>query len=885
MFKFKRKKEQKPDRQPNKLLSAVWSACKVVLGAVITVLLIGVVCAFSVLGVLGTYLESDILPDANVVLENYELDAPSTVYCVNDAGQIQVLQELYAVTDWKKADYEDIPKALINAAIAIEDKRFYEHQGVDWFTTFKAFANMFFGESTVGGSSITQQLIKNVTGKDSVTVQRKVQEFFSATLVEKNYDKEIIIEEYLNSIYLGQGSRGVKSAAEAYFGKELQMLTTAECASLISITNNPSLFDPYSTKEFMYAGQMMNGMQRNRHRQLLVLGEMLNQGYITREEYDEAVAQELVLKNTIAEEDKWIECSNSECGYEGIRKTFKVSVNTIKCPECGAVPEIKSNASQKVYSYFVDVVIQDVAKAMAKKNGVEQWSDAIWTEYLNRINTGGYSIFATIDPSVQAQVDKIYKDLDNIPKVRNAEQLQSAIIVIDNKTGDIVGMAGGVGEEKAHFGQNRATKSKLQSGSSIKPLTIYAPGFEQGTINPATVISDMPVKYDGSSPWPKNDNRKYSYSRTIYSGVEDSVNAIAANTLKKIGLDYGYQFAKEKFGLSTLVDEDVQLSSLALGAQERGVTVREMATAYATFANKGTYRYARTWTKVYDRHGNVVLENEQVSRDVLGEKAVTYTNYCLTNAVKNGTGKSANFASGYVAGKTGTTDSKRDRWFCGYTNYYTAAVWCGFDTPAKINLSYNPAVTLWRKVMEPLHKDLQNVSLYSSSRLKSVTVCLDSGLLATDACKSDVRGDRTASAKVYSSDIPKKSCDEHVTVDFCVTGKGVANEFCKKHAEISKNVSVVKKSLVKLTVEDMTEIVKAKRHGLAESFYTDEYVYLVDKDGKDGKFRGFNNNINVGITAPYKVCTIHDEASWNATGNHEQETVPPTTSTTPSTGG
>lgn len=890
MFKFKKNNDKEKNvpaeeekelpayfKIPLKILNALLTVVKIAVGAMATVFLIGVVCAFSVLGVLGTYLETEILPDANVVLEGYELDAPSTVYCVNDAGQIQVLQELYAVTDWKKADYEDIPKALINAAIAIEDKRFYEHQGVDWFTTIKAFANMFFGESTKGGSSITQQLIKNLTEDDSVTVQRKVQEFFRATLVEKNYDKQVIIEEYLNSIYLGQGSRGVKSAAEAYFGKEIQMLTIAECASLISITNNPSLFDPYSTEEFMYAGQMMNGMQRNRHRQLLVLGELLSQGYISQEEYDEAKAQELVLKNRIAEEDRWIECSNENCGYEGIRKTFKVEDNVTKCPECGTVPEIKDNASQEVYSYFVDVVVQDVARAMARNNGVEQWNDAIWKEYLNRINTGGYSIYSTIDPTVQAQVDKIYKDLDNIPKVKNAEQLQSAIIVIDNKTGDIVGMAGGVGEQKAHFGQNRATKSKLQSGSSIKPLTVYAPGFEKGTLTPATVITDLPVKYDGGKPWPRNDNRKYSYSRTVFEGVEDSVNAVAANSLKKIGVDYGYEFAKEKFGLSTLVDEDVQLSALALGAQHRGVTVREMATAFATFANNGTYRGARTWTKVYDRHGNVVLENTQETREILSEKAVTYTNYCLTNAVQKGTGKEANFSSGYIAGKTGTTDSKRDRWFCGYTSHYTAAVWCGFDTPAKINLNYNPSVRLWRKVMEPLHKNLPAVSLYSTKKMTNVTVCLDSGLRATDACKSDVRGDRTKTAKAYHEDVPKKTCDKHVTVDYCVAGKGVANEYCLKHAGVDKKVSVVKKSLVKLTVDEMTEIIKAKKFGLHENFFMDEYVYMVDEKGNDGKFKGFNNDINLKISAPYKVCTVHDEESWLSSGYQPEPEVPPVT--------
>lgn len=848
-----------------KILQKIWmvffTAFKIVVGAAATVALIGVVCAFAFAGVLGEYLESDILPNANCVLESYELDAPSTVYCVNEAGQIQVQQELYASTDWKKADYEDIPQALIDAAVAIEDKRFYEHQGVDWFTTVKAFANMFFGESTVGGSSITQQLIKNVTKDDSVTVQRKVQEFFRATLVEKNYDKKVIIEEYMNSIYLGQGSRGVKSAAEKYFGKELQTLTIAECASLISITNNPSLFDPYGEKEFKYNGQTMNGRQRNRVRQLLVLGEMLDQGYITQNEYDEAVAQELVLKSTIDKDDRWVECTNEACDYEGTRKTYAVSGNDIKCPKCGTVPDVIDDASQEVYSYFVDLVVQDVAKAMAKRDGITEWTKDIWERYHERISSGGYSIYSTMDPKVQNQVDKIYQDLSNIPKTKNAQQLQSAIVVIDNLTGDIVGIAGGVGKDKEHFGLNRATGSKLQSGSSIKPISVYAPGFEKGTISPATVIPDLPLNYDDGA-WPKNDTRTYSYSRTIFKGVEDSVNAVAAQTLKLVDTTYGYEFAKDKFGLSTLVDEDNQFSSLALGAQYYGVTVREMACAFATFANDGVYRQGRTWTKVYDRNGNVVLENEQTSREILSEKAVNYTNYCLTNAVTSGTGGGANFASGYVAGKTGTTSSSRDRWFCGYTSNYTAAVWCGYDTPAKINLSFNPAARLFKNVMQPIHKGLKNERLYDTSKMTTVRVCLDSGKLATDACKNDIRGDRTESVMVYPSDRPSSNCGQHVVMDCCSVGGAVANEYCKKFAEVDKNVTIVRNSLLKLTKNDMSDIYKAKNYKLDEKFLQDNYVYLVDGDGKDASFKGFEGDINKGVTAPYLTCTVHTQKSW-----------------------
>ncbi len=876
--------QQRQDWKPHwslemvyKIWMVVFTTIKVLAGAFATVLLIGVVCAFSFAGVLGEYLENDILPTADLVLENYEMDAPSYVYSVNEKGEIAVLQELYASTDWKKADYEDIPEALINAAIAIEDKRFYEHQGVDWFTTIKAFANMFFGDKTVGGSSITQQLIKNITKDDSVTIQRKVLEFFRATVVEKNYDKKVIIEEYLNSIYLGQGCRGVKSAAEAYFGKELQTLTIAECASLISITNNPSLFDPYGQKEFKYNGEIMNGRQRNRQRQLLVLGELLNQGYITRDEYNEAVAQELVLKDKIAPEDKWVECANAGCGYEGIRSTYKKDGDKILCPKCGKVPEEIADASQEVYSYFVDVVIQDVAKAMAKKDGVEKWDDDIWKTYLDRINRGGYHIYTTIDTKVQNQIDTIYKNLENIPKPKGPAQLQSAIVVIDNKTGDIVGMAGGVGKDKAHFGQNRATKSKLQSGSSIKPLTIYAAGFEQGTLTPATVIKDMPVQYRNGKGWPQNVDNDYNYSNTVFGGIVDSINAIAANSLKKITADYGYKFATEKFKLSTLIEDDIQISSLALGAQEIGVTVRDMANAYATFANNGTYRAGRTWVKVYDSKGNVVLDNPQYSEKVLSEKTVNYTNYCLTNAVMKGTGKKVNFASGYVAGKTGTTTSSRDKWFCGFTSNYTAAVWCGYDMPAKINLSTSPALTLWRKVMEPLHNGLKNTKLYDSGKMKSVTVCLDSGGLATDACKNDVRGDRTQSVQVYSSDRPTKSCSLHTPVSVC-TGGGVATEYCLNFAKVDSNVTISEKALVKLTQKDVDEIYKARNSGIADMYLKDNYVYLVTDDGKDTVFNGINGKLNQSQKLPYLVCPVHTKAAWDKhQASHTPVTPPPTT--------
>ncbi len=882
------------------LLKRVWAvlfaAFKVAAGAVATVLLICVVCGFVFVGMLANYLQEDIMPSASMELGGYDMDLTSTMYYVNADGQIEVLQELYATTDRKIATYEEIPEALIHAAVAIEDKRFFEHQGVDWFTTIKAVAGMFFSDDTVGGSSITQQLIKNQTGEDSVTVQRKVLEFFRATYVEKRYDKDVIITEYLNWIYLGQNCSGVKSAAEAYFGKELQMLTIAECASLISITNNPSMFDPYSEREFEYAGEMMNGKQRNRYRQVLVLNEMLSQGWISQEEYDEAYAQELVFKSGIDEQDRWEVCENSECNYENIVSTFIKDGDAYYCPKCGAQVDVAGDASQEVYSWFVDTVLEDVAMALAEKDEVE-WNDSTEEYYKTLIGKRGYHIYTTLDMEVQNAVDKIYTDLDEIPDTWSAQQLESGIVVVDNSTGDIVAMAGGVGEKTVFDAYSIATDSKLQSGSSFKPISVYAPAFESGTITPATVVKDMPFFYDEEGDnWPKNDNKLYSYSRTIFSAIEDSVNAAATNTLALIGVSYGYKYAKEMFGMSTLTDSyvnsdgtiatDRDYAPLALGAQTTGITVRDMTNAFATFANNGTFRYGRTFTKVYDTEGNLILDNTQESREIISEKTVNYMNYCLTNAVNYGTGTRAKISGTVVAGKTGSTSSFRDRWFCGYTEYYTAAVWCGYRSPEVINPvggNYNVAAELWRKVMEPLHKGKQSVALYDSDGMVDVTVCLDSGKVATDACLNDVRGiSRVQTVKVYEEDLPTEVCDKHVLVDYCASGNGVANEYCTHLSEAGASVTLKKSALVKMTQDELQEILAASKVGLSASdFVRDDYVYLVDSTGAAANFKGFYNNINASVLEPYKVCTQHTKRDLDSyLAAHPEANTPTTAPTT-----
>lgn len=850
----------------------VLSTLKVVAGAFVTVLLIGIVCGFVFVGILGDYLQEDVLPLAGMEIEDVEMDKNSTMYYVDENGDIQVYQQIFASTTSKWADLEDIPEDLIHAAVSIEDKRFYTHQGVDWVTTIKACARMFFGDDSVGGSSITQQLIKNLLlfedeTADDVTVQRKVLEIFRALQLEKRYHKDTIMEMYLNCIYLGQGCRGVRSAAETYFGKELELLTTAECASLISITNSPTYYDPYQNFE------------NNKKRKEDVLWSMRENGWLEEDEYQAAIAQELVLKAGVAEEDRLATCENENCDYRGMVKTFKKEGETYYCPNCSTQTAVKKDNSKNVYSYFGDTVLEDVAKMLASQAGF-QWNSATREMMMQQIQKAGYHIYTTIDKRVQDQVDKIYTDLNAIPDTRGGQQLQSAIVVIDNRSGDIVGMAGGVGEKTVHDALNRATDSERQSGSSIKPITVYAPAFESGAITPATVIKDLPISYSDTGPYPLNDTRTYSYARTIYRGIIRSVNAVSANTVDRAGESYAFKFAKEKFRLSTLVESytdgsgrvhsDIGIGPLALGAQTFGVTVRDMSSAFATFANDGEYRRARTFTKVYDSNGNLILDNTQEKEQILSKKTVDYMNYCLTAATREGTGTEANLSNAYgisTAGKTGTSGDTKDRWYCGYTGYYTAAVWCGFDDPEVIrciNVN-NPAAYLFKQVMGPIHSGKSDILLYSN-RLQTVNVCLSSGKLATEACTNDVRQisplvpadfTSTSQAAVYPEDIPTEYCDKHVLVDYC-SGGGVATEQCHQIAQTDSSVTIQKRGLVKLTQSEIDAIVKASSYGLWKDYTRNDYVYYINSDGSDGWFRGIRNNLSQSVKAPYMVCPKHN---------------------------
>ena len=669
-------------------------------------------------------------------IDGFTLDQTSVIYYEDPkTGQDVVLRKLYGGANRTWVKYEDIPKNLIHACIAIEDKRFEDHQGVDWVTTLKACVKMFLGRGEAGGSTITQQLVKNITGRDEVTVRRKLVEIFSALELEKKYTKKQIMELYLNVIALGENCEGVESASQVYFGKSVNELDLAECAALIGITNNPSIYDPYINAD------------KNKERQVIILDQMLEQKYITQEQHDTAVAEELVLHNASGE----------------------------------------ASGDEDYYSYFEDQVINDVVRDLSEKTGYDQ------TIVRKMLMTGGYKIYSTLNPDVQAAVEEVYQNLDNIPKTASSQQLQSGIVIIDNKTGDVVAVAGGVGEKQGSLILNRATQSYLSPGSTIKPVSVYAPALELGLITPATVMDDTPYSFTDARHWPKNSDSIYRGLMNINEAVGLSINTIPVKLVAQMTPEYSFEFAKEKMGLSTLVSSyvnaagdtfsDVDLAPLAMGGLTRGVTVKAMAQAYATFANEGVYREARTYTKVVDSDGKVVLDNTQQSHVAMKDMTAWYITYMLENTVESGTGTAAQIANMTVAGKTGTTTSDFDRWFAGYTPYYTGVVWCGYDDPEEVVLtdsSTNPAIVLWQKVMEQVHDGLPNKEFNKPTNVVECTVCRDSGLLMTDACREDPRGSRAVTVELSLYDVPTQNCDVHKEVEICGASGHVVNEYCKQ---------------------------------------------------------------------------------------------------------
>ena len=738
-----------------------WGTAGRVIG---TILLVFVLTAAIFAGIFSAYINSSMRGRVEVYLDEFETKVSTELYYQEpSSGEWTMYHTLFLDSEnriW--ADLEQIPKDLKNAVVAIEDKRFYTHKGVDWHGTARAIFSTIFGGSVQGGSTITQQLVKNVTGDNQNTVKRKVMEIYRAQELEKRYEKDEILEAYLNEVYFGYSCYGVVTASLKYFNKDVSELTLAECASLIAITNNPSLYDPLQTDW---------GLENNRTRQLLVLGAMLEQEKIDQAAYDAAKEENVVFSN----------------GYTILGG--RVDVDTDKKDDTDTdggdeQPEEETETATSSQSYFTDAVIEDVAAALVEKYGLTDSTNPVtgkvttaFEQGVNMVYGKGYKIYTTQNPDYQKIAEEVCTDTSNLPYTstytnsygdKETEQLQVGMTIVDPYTGYVVAMVGGAGVKQYDRGWNWATSAR-QCGSAIKPISVYAPALDDGTINGASSIDDYPVMVLNGSVYPKNANGRYMGLTPLHTAIARSTNTCAVRVVQEYGTSRSYDFMTNKLGFTTLTSQDAQqVGNMGLGGLDRGVTTEEMAAAFAAFANEGIYTAPRTFIRVEDADGNVILENEAKASVAMKDTTAALMNSLLQEVINGGTGYEGRISGMHVAGKTGTTNNDQDRYFVGYTPYYSCAVWVGYVHNQRIVASGNPAASMWQKVMSRIHADLPDKDFFSCSGLTYVKVCADSGLLATDSCAEDCRGSRVYSALVAADNAPSAYCNMHTSPIYTV---------------------------------------------------------------------------------------------------------------------
>lgn len=731
-----------------------------------TLLLVFVVTLTIFSGIFMAYINSTMRGKVEVYLDEFETKVSTELYSQDpDTGEWVMYQTLYLNSEnriW--TDLEDIPKYLQKAAIAIEDKRFEKHHGVDWKGTTRAIVYTLFGKNVQGGSTITQQLVKNVTGDNEVTVKRKITEIYRALELEKRYEKDEILEAYLNEVFFGQSCYGVVTASRMYFNKDVSDLTLAECASLMGITNNPSMYDPTLSSWTR---------ENNRERQLTILGAMLEQGKISQEEYDAAKAEDIVFSNGFTISGKYVGSDGTATDPE----PDEPPADDTESPADEEEPTIKGR-----YSWFTEAMIGDVADALVEKYGITDKVRDNGTTYTayeqawDMVHGKGYKIYTTQNPKYQKIAEDVCYDLSNIPYTSSytnsageqvEDQLQIALTIVDPTNGYVVAMIGGAGEKQADRVWNWAVNAR-QCGSAIKPVSTYAPALDDGTINGASVIDDYPMLLNGDV-WPRNANWRYQGLTALHKALAQSLNTCAVRTNLAYGVDRSYEFLVNKLGFENLTYTDSQqVGNMALGGFEKGVTTEEMAAAYAAFVNEGVYTKPRTFVRVEDANGNVILENEAQSTVAMKNTTAAIINHLLQEAALNGTGYEAQFSGMHIAGKTGSTNSNKDRYFVGYTPYYSCAVWAGYEHNQRIVASGNPCSAIFRKVMSAIHEELPDKDFFSCAGLTSVAVCADSGMLASENCALDVRGSRVYTALVAADNAPTSVCTMHTAPSYTV---------------------------------------------------------------------------------------------------------------------
>lgn len=663
-------------------------------------------CVLTVLVVVTTVLVSAIVyvkGDLVVNLDEYKANQNQTsfVYAYDKSGATVELARLHGEEDRVWVDLDDMSPYLKEAFIALEDTRFMKHHGVDWIRTF----GVILKPSNIGqgGSTITQQLIKNVTNNKEVTIVRKYREILMALNLEENYDKDVILEAYLNTLYLGSGCYGVKTASEKYFGKDVSELDAAECACLAVITKAPTKYNPLLNPE--------ENLKRRNHCLKLMYDE--GKGCLNEEEYNAATTENLIFTN-----------SPDYVPSDKIKDTKT------------------ANEEEKVInSFYVDYVIQAVRDDLMEKYGYSK------QQATNQIYYGGLKIYTAVDLDVQATLEDVYVNRKSFPDMvskKDGSKVQSAMTIMDYQ-GRIVAMVGQAGAKTQNRGLNRAANSYRQPGSTIKPLATYAPAIDMNIYNYSSMIKDYAIAVNGSL-WPHNVDKSLGSGNnvTVKYAIQKSLNTVPARIINyDVGIDNSFNFLRDNFHLSRLDEkEDRTLSPLATGALTNGTTTVEMAAAYATFGNGGLYYKPYAYYKVTNSSGSeIVLSNENpASQRAISEETSDIMCELLQTVDTSYYGTASNVRKFQIMAKTGTTSSDKDRWFCAGTPYYVAAVWVGFDSPETLNASVNPGGKIFFRVFDNIHKGLDAKRFPKSSGTVEKSFCSRTGKLASSNCGSTQKG-------------------------------------------------------------------------------------------------------------------------------------------------
>ena len=697
----------------------------------LTIFLIGVVSTTVLTTIIAVYIFNNIDTRAGLIVNGVEIDLrnlqygyTAQIYAENTAGDPIEIKRLHGEENRIWVELEDMPQMLQDAFISTEDQRFMMHDGVDWKRTVSAFGNLIFNfwNSQQGGSTITQQLIKNITGEDEVRIERKVEEIVRAINLEKFYTKQEILEAYLNTIPLGKGTCGVEAASNMYFGKSVGDLTIAECASLAGITRNPAGNNP------------MSSIEKNRERMLYTLKNMRTQGYITQQEYDDAIAQELEIK----------------------------TIEVVK---------------DKTLTWFEENLVEEIiADLMREKGWNRKWASQM-------LYSGGYKIYTTIDLEAQEKAEKFYLDEKNFSNGKIADNPQAAFVLM-NYSGEIKALVGGKGKKETNREFNRASQAMRQIGSSMKPISIYGLALEMNIINYASTLNDTRIttKINGKNTlWPKNVDNTYQGPISLVKAIIVSKNTTAVRLSQQMTPRRSFDFLQQKLGITTLVSSkkaangdvltDINMGSMALGALTDGLLMTEVVGAYQIFGNGGVYYKPHSYTKIVDLAGNIVLEHKKSDgKQVIGDDTSYIMNKLLQNVVEdsNGTGRYAKLKNFVVCAKTGTTNDDKDRYFVALTPYHVSAIWVGYDIPKPLPSNiYRPA-EVWAKLMTQI---LANYEPAKSFEMPDSVVerayCTSTGKLAGSGCS-------TAKGYFKKSHLPGK-CSGHAAPAISETGEAASS--------------------------------------------------------------------------------------------------------------